>query len=96
MDKKDNNPATIIKLKVTELATNFESNVTLNLYHSNQGVHLQGGRRNGKVTSCSLVATFLMEFFKNVKASQGKRIYNVRYALLNVDLRKNFGNKAKT
>ena len=96
IDKGDNNPATTIKLKVLELSTKFESNATINLYHSNQGVHIQGGRRHGRVTSCSLVGEFLQEFFKNVLASQGKRIFNVRHALINVDLRKNYNKPEKT
>ena len=48
MDRVNNNPVSVIKLKVTEITTKFESKVTLKLYHSNQGVHIQGGRRNGK------------------------------------------------
>ena len=57
VEKKENNPATVVKLKVTNLESKFESKVTMNLYHSSQGFHLQGGRRQGKNTSCSLAAT---------------------------------------
>ena len=64
IEKKENNPATVVKLKVTDLESQFDSKVTMNLYHSSQGVHLQGGRRQGKITSCSLVATYLEEFLR--------------------------------
>ena len=56
----------IVKLKVTDLESKFESKVTMNLYHSSQGVHLQSGRRQGKNTSCSLAATYLEQFFKEI------------------------------
>ena len=91
VDNVNNNPTTVIKMKVTEIQTEFESKVTMNLYHSNQGVHLQGGRRKGSITSCSLLAIFLEDFFKKVHRTQSVRIQNVRNVLLGLDLRKNYG-----
>ena len=91
VDNVNNNPTTVIKMKVTEIKTDFESKVTMNLYHSNQGVHLQGGRRKGSITSCSLLAIFLEDFFKKVQITQSVRIQNIRDVLLGLDLRKNYG-----
>ena len=88
--KKDNNPATIVKLKVNDLESKFESKVTINLYHSSQGIHLQGGRRQGKITSCSLVANFLEEFFKETLKNKNSLICKVKETLLQMDLRKNY------
>ena len=96
VDKKENNPATVIKLKVTDLETKFESKVTLNLYHSSQGVHLQGGRRVGKSTSCSLLATFLDEFFKETIKNKSKLIRKIKETLLQMDLRKKYQKKEAT
>ena len=93
VDKGDNNPASVLKLKVTDLDTNFESKVTMNLYHSSQGVHLQGGRRQGKTTSCSLAAMFLEEFFKEILKNKKPLINRVKQTLLQMDLRKNYGKK---
>ena len=89
VDKKENNPATVVKLKVANLESKFESKVTMNLYHSNQGFHLQGGRRQGKNTSCSLAATYWEQFFKNTLEKKKKSlICKVRETLLQMDRRK--------
>ena len=96
IDKVENNPATVIKFKVTKIATNCESKVTVHLNHTNQGIHIQGGRRNGTVTSCSLVADYLEDYFKMIQTTQERRIKNVKFALLKLDLRKNFGKGQKT
>ena len=93
VDKKENNPATIVKLKVTNLGSQFESKVTMNLYHSSQGVHLQGGRRQGKVTSCLLVATYLKEFFKETLENKKPLIRKVKETRLQIDMRKNYHKK---
>ena len=69
-----NNPASLLKVKVTEISTGFESKVTINMYHTNQGFHIQGGRRNGSVTSCSLVADYLVDYFKMIFLKHAKRI----------------------
>ena len=55
-DKAENNPKTVIGWNVTDENNKFESNVTINLYHTNQGFHFQGGRRNGRQTTCSHAA----------------------------------------
>ena len=73
VDIKDNNPATVMKVKVTEVKSGFESKVTINLYHTNQGIHLQGGRRNGNVTSCSLLGNFLESFFEATLTKHAKK-----------------------
>ena len=61
-------------MKVTEVASGFKSPITMNLYHSNQGVHFQGGRRHGNKTSCSLAADFSEELFKGIFTNQRKTI----------------------
>ena len=86
VDNVDNNPTTVIKMKITEIKTDFQSKVTLNLYHSNQGFHIQGGRRNGNMTSCSLLADFLEDFFNNIKHTFPERIKSVCDILLGLDL----------
>ena len=91
IDKVNNNPVSVIRLKVTQVKTSFESKVTINLYHSNQGVHVQGGRRNGQVTSCSLVANFLQEYFSSIYNNHRGRVQIIQDCLLTVDLRKNYG-----
>ena len=90
-----NNPVTVLKCKVTMKDNNFESQVALNLYHTAQGVHLQGGRRVGQVTSCSLLASLFEDFAKNIATTQEKRIKNIKSALISIDLRKKAANQCK-
>ena len=67
-DKDENNPETQIKMTVTNNKTNEKTNVNIKMYHSNQSIHLQGGRRMGKVTSTSLVADCMEKhWIKNMK-----------------------------
>ena len=47
IEKDGKNPASIMKVKVTEIKSGFESKATINMYHTNQGFHIQGGRRSG-------------------------------------------------
>ena len=74
---------------------NFESKVAMNMYHTAQGFHLQGGRRYGQVTSCSLLATLFEDFSKNTANTQEKRIKNIKSALISIDLRKKASNQIK-
>ena len=94
VDKGVNNPASVIKLKVTDLVTNLKSNVTMVMYHSNQGVHLQGGQTNGSVTSCSLAGDFFEAFFKRIMFNQGERITNVKESIIAMDLRRNYAKES--
>ena len=63
-DKNKNNPETQIKLLITNNKTQETSNFVVKLYHTNQSIHLQGGRRMGKVTSTSLMADHLEGHWK--------------------------------
>ena len=44
--------------------TQEKTNVVIKLYHTNQSIHLQGGKRMGKVTSTSLMGDHLEEIWK--------------------------------
>ena len=90
IDEGQNNPASVIKVKVTDVKSGFESKVTINLYHSNQGIHIQGGRRNGNITSCTLLGNFLETFFAATLKKQAKRVGDMREILIKWDLRKNY------
>ena len=93
-DTEDNTAITVIKLKVTQKSegeVKWETNATMLLYHSKQRIHLQGGRRNGKVTSVSLVANFLDGFNKSMLLNHQTKIQSMKEALLTMDLRRNYG-----
>ena len=94
VDKGVNNPASVIKLKVTDLATKFESKVTMLMYHSNQGVHLQGGQTDGSITSCSLAGDFFEAYFKNIMITQRERIKKVKESIMAMDLRRNYAKES--
>ena len=87
-DKVENVPKTVIRWNVKDEKNQFESNVTLNLYHTNQGMHFQGGRRNGKVTTCSLVADLFETWVMLVSRDKSERINMIKDAILGMDLRK--------
>ena len=52
-DKKGNNPATVVKREVSHLSKEYNSQVNMNIYHTNQGVHVQREERTGDITTCS-------------------------------------------
>ena len=58
-DTEDNNPESQIKMMITNNKSKEKSSVVIKLYHTNQSIHLQGGRRMGNVTSTSLLADCL-------------------------------------
>lgn len=59
------------------------------LYHTSQGLHFQGGSKNGAVTSCSLAANFFESYCNNLRLIKGRRIQQIKDILLKVDCRKN-------
>ena len=63
-DIDENNPETQIKMLVTNNKTEEKTNVVIKLYHTNQSIHLQGGRRIGNVASTSLMGDHLEEIWK--------------------------------
>ena len=50
----------------------------------------------GKSTSCSLLATFLDDFFKETIKNKSKLIGKIKETLLQMDLRKNYQKKEAT
>ena len=87
-DKADNNPKTVMRWKITDLKNKFESKVTMNLYHTNQGVHLQGGRKNGQVTTCSIAADMFETWSMIVSKQKSERIRILKETMMGMDLRK--------
>ena len=61
------------------------------LNHTNQGVHFQGGNRNGAVSSCSLAANFFESYCNNLRLKKVQRIQDIKEVLLKLDARKNYG-----
>ena len=86
-DKAENNPKTVIRWKVEDEKNKFESSVTMNLYNTNQGIHFQGGRRNGKVTSCSLAASLFETWSMIIIRDKEHRIRMMKETILGMDLR---------
>ena len=58
-DVDENNPETQIKMSVTNNTSKEKNNVVIKMYHTNQSIHLQGGKRMGMVTSTYLLADCL-------------------------------------
>ena len=93
LDKKGNNPATIVKWKVSDTKKEWISKVTLNMYHTNQGVHFQGGERNGNATTCSLAGNIFESMCSNTLKAQSVRISEIKEMLLKLDGRKKYGSQ---
>ena len=93
--KAKNNPVTVVKWQVTDMKSSWESKVTMNLYHTNKGVHFQGGSRNENKTSCSLAAKFFESFCYGLMDKKGQRIEAIRDTLLKMDLRKKYGSQPR-
>ena len=55
-DINENNPESQVKMVITNNKTNETTNVVIKLYHTNQSIHLQGGRRMGETTSTLMLA----------------------------------------
>ena len=67
-DVDQNNPETQVKMSVKSNNTNETTKVVIKMYHTNQSIHLQGGRRMGKGTSTSLLADCLEKHWtKNIQ-----------------------------
>ena len=76
-DLEENNPENQIKMSVLNNKTKERTNVVIKLYHTNQSIHLQGGKRMENVTSTSLVADCLEHHWtKNIKDN----IYSIKEA----------------
>ena len=95
IDKAKNNPLTVVKWKVTDMKSSWESKVTMNLFHTNQGVHFQGGNTNENMTTCSLAAKLFESFCYDLMAKKGLRIEAIRETLLKMDLRKKYGSQPR-
>ena len=87
-DKSENNTQTTIKWKVLDENNKFESKITMLLYHTNQGVHFQGGQRNGQVTTCSLAADMFETFIMIMIQSKSERIKMIKETILAMNLRR--------
>ena len=93
LDIKGNNPATNVKWKVSDTKKKWNSHVTMNMYHTNQGVHFQGGERKGDVTSCSLAGDFFELMCSNTLKAKSVRISEIKEMLLKLDARKKYGSQ---
>ena len=93
LDIKGNNPATIVKWKVSDTKKEWNSHVTMNMYHTNQGVHFQGVERKGDVNSCALAGDFFKLMCLNTLKAKSVRISEIKEMLLKLDARKKYGSQ---
>ena len=93
LDKKGNNPVTVVKWEVSNLSKGYTSKVTMNMYHTNQGVHFQGGERTGEITTCSLAAECFELMCNNTQNTKSVRISEIKEMLLRLDARKKYGSQ---
>ena len=90
-DKASNTPVTAVKWKIEDKQNTWESKVNMLLYHTNQGVHFQGGSKNGEITSCHLAADFFESYCRALQQTKGSRIQEIKEYLLQLDARRKYG-----
>ena len=93
LDKKDNNPVTVVKWKISNKTNSWSTNVTMNMYNTNQGIHFQGGERRGNLTSCSLAGDFFESLCNDLIERKSGRIGEITDFLLKLDGRKKYGSQ---
>ena len=94
-DADDSNPETQIKMSVENTKTNETTNVVVKLYHTNQSIHLQGGKRMGMVTSTSLVADCLENHWSNNIKDNIDSINEANMALQNMNIKEGMVTRAR-
>ena len=84
---KKENPEASVWYDVTDLRTGITSKCVQHMYHTNQGVHLQGGKRIGKVTTTSMVADYLEKEWTELIQVSGDIIKHNIKAIENIDIK---------
>ena len=64
-DIDKNNIESQVKMTIVNNKTKESTSAVIKMYHTNQSIHLQGGKRMGMVTSTSLLADCLERHWKN-------------------------------
>ena len=95
-DKLENNPETQIKMLITNNKTKEVSNVVVKLYHTNQSIHLQEGKRMGKDTSTSLLADHLEGHWKRNMTDNINAITDANEQLKAMVLKSGMATRART
>ena len=85
VDLVKNNPETMIKFIVKDNETKLETKVNVKLYHTNQTIHLQGGKRTGRTTSTSLVADCLERLWIKILENNKDKIDKLNRLLITLD-----------
>ena len=95
-DNQENNPESQIKMSVTNTSTKDKTNIVVKMYHTNQTIHLQGGRRMGKVTTASLLADCLEAHWKKNMTMNKDSIISTNIALKNMIVKPGMVLRART
>ena len=96
IDNLKNNPETQVKITVKNNETNEKSNVMIKLYHTNQSIHLQGGKRMGNVTSTSLVADLMEAKWRMIMKECMINIIEINGILKNMPINANMNLRSRT
>ena len=95
-DNDENIPESQIKMSITNNKTRDKTNVVIKMYHTNQSIHLQGGRRMGKVTSTSLLADCLEDIWKTNMGINEDNIDEANNALKSMVIKPGMNLRART
>ena len=95
-DRDENNPETQVKMSVINNVTKENTNVVIKMYHTNQSIHLQGGKRMGMVTSTSLLADFLEKRWHIIMKDNVESIKEANEKIKNLVLNTGVATRART
>ena len=87
-------PQASIHFQVKEKGLNQPVKCMQHMYHTNQSVHLQGGKGRGKRTTISLVASVLEKQWEKIRDENRESIVKYNEAIANIDTNK-FGDEIK-
>ena len=77
----------MLKMTVTNKMTKETAKVTVKLYHTNQTIHLQGGRKMGTVPSVSILADCLEKHWNVTWKNSKESIKELNESLKNMEIK---------
>ena len=95
-DINDNNPGTQVKMVITNNKTKETTNVVIKLYHTNQSIHLQGGRRMGKTTSTFMLADCMESYWRRNMTENASSINEANECIKSMVIKPGMATRART
>ena len=96
IDNVRNNPETQIKMIVTNKKKNEVTKVVMKFYHTNQSIHLQGGKRMGMMTSTSFLADHMEKKWRTMMTNNLVKIQQIISTLKTMTIKQGMNLRNRT